>query len=298
MFRKNVSAGKVNFIVFIIFVFILGGSVELQINMNKKSARMACGMVLDQAESVIDKNAGDGADITEFISKMPFTETMTIYIWEDDGASFLPLPKKEGVRLKKTDKIEKEWNYLVSEKYKNYNLAVTYPLKKANVSVPGTTALLGLALMAALIIINIVIAQAFKAQEKSKSELQDTNNILETAGFGIWYIRLMEGKKPRMYANPKMKEVLGIEGQFLSEEEVYDFWYSRIPEKAVQSVQDSVQEMLDGNVSENTYQWEHPDKGMIYVRCGGACYEKGEKEQVLGGYHSDVTAIVTEDERR
>ena len=59
MFRKNVSAGKVNFIVFIIFVFILGGSVELQINMNKKSARMACGMVLDQAESVIDKNAGD-----------------------------------------------------------------------------------------------------------------------------------------------------------------------------------------------------------------------------------------------
>lgn len=25
MFRKNVSAGKVNFIVFIIFVFILGG---------------------------------------------------------------------------------------------------------------------------------------------------------------------------------------------------------------------------------------------------------------------------------
>lgn len=148
---------------------------------------------------------------------------MTIYIWEDDGASFLPLPKKEGVRLKKTEKIEKEWNYLVSEKYKNYNLAVTYPLKKANVSVPGTTALLGLALMAALIIINIVIAQAFKAQEKSKSELQDTNNILETAGFGIWYIRLMEGKKPRMYANPKMKEVLGIEGQFLSEEEVYDF---------------------------------------------------------------------------
>lgn len=49
MFRKNVSAGKVNFIVFIIFVFILGGSVELQINMNKKSVRMACGMVLDQA---------------------------------------------------------------------------------------------------------------------------------------------------------------------------------------------------------------------------------------------------------
>ena len=36
MLRKNVSAGKVNFIVFIIFVFILGGSVELQINMNKK----------------------------------------------------------------------------------------------------------------------------------------------------------------------------------------------------------------------------------------------------------------------
>lgn len=28
MFRKNVSAGKVNFILFIIFVFILGGIAD------------------------------------------------------------------------------------------------------------------------------------------------------------------------------------------------------------------------------------------------------------------------------
>lgn len=298
MFWKNVNTKKVNFTVFIIFVFILGGSVALQINMNEKSARMACTMVLDQAESVIDKNAGDDADIEEFIAKMPFSETMTIYIWEGDGPGFLPVPEKEGTRLKKTEKIDKERNYLVSEKYKNYNLAVAYPTNKANASVPTTTVLLGMALLVALLIINIVITKAFKELEKSKSELQDTNNIVANAGFGTWYIRLTEGRKPRMYANSKMKEVLGIEGQDLSEEEVYDFWYSRIPEEAVQSVQNSVQEMLDGKISENTYQWEHPEKGMIYVRCGGSCYKKGEKERILGGYHSDVTAIVTEDERR
>ena len=96
--------------------------------------------------------------------------------------------------------------------------------------------------MASLIIINVVIAESLKALEKSKGELQDTNNIVANAGYGTWYIRLTEGKKPRMYANPKMKEVLGIEGQSLSEEEVYDFWYSCIPEEAAQSVQDSVQE--------------------------------------------------------
>ena len=298
MFRKNVSTRKVSFIVCIIFVFILGGSVALQVHMNKKSARMACGMVLDQAESVIDKNAGDGADITEFISKMPFTETMTIYIWEGPADGFLPVPKKEGIRLKKTKKIDKEWNYLTSERYKNYNLSIAYPVNKANASVPTTTALLGFALLTAFFIINVVTAKAFKELEKNKGELQDTNNIVANAGFGTWYIRLTEGKRPKMYANPKMKEVLGIEGESLSEEEIYDFWYSRIPEEAIPSVQDSVQEMLAGNISENTYQWEHPDKGMIYVRCGGACYKKGEKEQVLGGYHSDVTAIVTEDERR
>ncbi len=79
-----------------------------------------------------------------------------------------------------------------------------------------------------------------------------------------------------MYANPKMKEALGDRGTKSTEEEVYEFWHSRIPEKQLPSVEDSVQEMLDGNVSENTYQWEHPEKGMIYVRCGGAAYENGE----------------------
>ncbi len=101
-----------------------------------------------------------------------------------------------------------------------------------------------------------------------------------------------------MSANPKMKEVLGVEGMNLSEENIYEFWYSRIPKEALDSVHASVQEMKEGIVSENTYRWEHPEKGMIYVRCGGTAYKIEEKMQVLGGYHSDVTEFVVESQRQ
>ena len=55
--------------------------------------------------------------------------------------------------------------------------------------------------------------------------------------------------------------------QNLSEEEIYEFWYFRSEKDAVPSVENSVKEMIDGKLSENTYQWSHPEKGMIYVLC-------------------------------
>ena len=95
-----------------------------------------------------------------------------------------------------------------------------------------------------------------------------------------------------------MQEALGIEGKNLTEEEIYEFWHSRIPEEELPSVEASVQEMLEGKVSENTYRWEHPEKGIIYVRCGGAAYKMEGKKQILGGYHGDVTKLVLEERNR
>ena len=298
MSQKSVNIKRINIIVMAIFVAILAVSAALQISNNKKSAVMACDMVMDQVESVIDRNVRYGEDIEKFIDKMPYTETMTIYIFPGHDTSFIYTEKEEGKRYYGVESFDEERNYLVSERYGDYSIAVTYPIDKANSNVVTMTIVLVIALLVALLIINVVVAKAFEAMEKSKSELEDTNSIVANAGFGTWYITLEEGKKPRMNANPKMKEVLGIEGQNLSEEDTYEFWYSRIPEDDIPSVQNSVEEMINGKVSENTYQWFHPKKGLIYVRCGGAAYKLDKKIQVLGGYHSDVTDIVMADQRR
>ncbi|MBE6123546.1 MAG: response regulator, partial [Erysipelotrichaceae bacterium] len=134
--------------------------------------------------------------------------------------------------------------------------------------------------------------------EESQKALRETDEIIASAGFGVWHIILEDGKAPRMRGNAKMIELLGIEGQNLTEEETYDFWYSRIDEAAVSSVQKSVAEMLEGKLSENTYLWNHPERGMIYVRCGGTSEALDEHTHHLSGYHSDVTEIVKAEQEK
>ena len=130
--------------------------------------------------------------------------------------------------------------------------------------------------------------------EYSKKELADAEDIIAEAGFGMWHIVLEDGKAPRMRGNEKMKELLGISGQDLTEEEVYEGWYSRIVEADIPLVQNSIAEMIEGQFSENTYRWEHPERGLMWVRCGGTSTHNGT-QQLLRGYHSDITDIVKEE---
>ncbi len=128
--------------------------------------------------------------------------------------------------------------------------------------------------------------------------LSEYNSILSNAGLGIWYIFLKDGKKPRLKPGSKMREILGITDGEMSEEEMYEYWDNGIVEEARPSVQASVQEMLSGKFSENTYMWKHPVKGITYVRCGGVAEMLPDGTAVLSGYHSDVTDIVLEDEKK
>ncbi len=128
--------------------------------------------------------------------------------------------------------------------------------------------------------------------KNSRDAFAETNDILANAGYGVWHIVLEEGRLPRMRGNAKMRELLGVAGQDLSEEELYDAWYSRILEEEIPSVQASMAEMLEGRLSENTYRWDHPERGVIYVRCGGTSAAREDGVQLLRGYHGDVTDIV------
>ena len=131
--------------------------------------------------------------------------------------------------------------------------------------------------------------QAFEALKNSKLEIDD---IIASAGIGVWHIYLFDGEKPRLKASPKMLELLGIENETLSEEELYDVWFNNIKKSSLPSVEASVKEMIENGFSENTYTWIHPKKGEVFVRCGGTSLKVEEKSFILRGYHSDVTHIV------
>ena len=131
--------------------------------------------------------------------------------------------------------------------------------------------------------------------EYSKQELADTDGIMADAGFGMWHMTLEEGKKPRLRANDKMKELLGITGKELTEEEIYDAWYSHVPETERPEVMKRIEEMLSGKLSECINLWIHPDGHEMYARFGGTVAANENGRQLLRGYYSDVTESVRED---
>ena len=134
-------------------------------------------------------------------------------------------------------------------------------------------------------------------EERKSAELAEMKDIISAANMGTWHIELIEGKAPRMTADYKMRELLGIAQKDLSPEEVYSAWYDNISPDAVQSVQNSVNRMKDGVRDENTYLWIHPILGERYVRCGGTAL-KVDRGYILRGYHYDVDEIVREQSRQ
>ncbi len=148
------------------------------------------------------------------------------------------------------------------------------------------------------------ISEFVQNKEKREAELEQMNAYLEgmesvisAADMGVWHIEMIEDKPPRLLGNKRMLELLGVYGKDMSEEEIYDFWFLNIKEDAVESVLQSVEEMKQGKISENTYLWNHPFLGQRFVRCGGTS-RKVEGGYILGGYHYDVDDMIREQNRQ
>lgn len=73
---------------------------------------------------------------------------------------------------------------------------------------------------------------------KSRLDYQlEMDEILRGAQIGIWTLEMDGVKAPRLHPNPTMCTLLGV-SQEMSPEEVYQFWYHRIPPKYVTPVLD------------------------------------------------------------
>ena len=98
---------------------------------------------------------------------------------------------------------------------------------------------------------------------KSRLDYQlEMDEILRGAQIGIWTLEMDGVKAPRLHPNPTMCTLLGV-SQEMSPEEVYQFWYHRIPPKYVTPVLDYIQKVIHESYSEITYPWNHPLLGQI-----------------------------------
>lgn len=133
---------------------------------------------------------------------------------------------------------------------------------------------------------------------KSRLDYQlEIDEILRGAQIGIWTLEMDGVKAPRLHPNPTMCTLLGV-SQEMSPEEVYQFWYHRLPPKYVTPVLDYIQKVIHESYSEITYPWNHPLLGQIWIRCGGILYPDYQGNGIcIRGYHQDVTRNI-ENERK
>lgn len=133
---------------------------------------------------------------------------------------------------------------------------------------------------------------------KSRLDYQlEMDEILRGAQIGIWTLEMDGVKAPRLHPNPTMCTLLGV-SQEMSPEEVYQFWYHRLPPKYVTPVLDYIQKVIHESYSGITYPWNHPLLGQIWIRCGGILYPDYQGNGIcIRGYHQDVTRNI-ENERK
>lgn len=123
-----------------------------------------------------------------------------------------------------------------------------------------------------------------------KMPLDKIRAVLDAAAVGVYRIVLTSGCKPRMETSAKMLELLRLERNCnLSEEEVYEYWFSRVCSDSIDLVKSTMKQINAGVQREAVYKWDNPKLGLRYVRCGGVCEILDDGTCIIEGYHSDIT---------
>lgn len=139
--------------------------------------------------------------------------------------------------------------------------------------------------------------EALASVKKSRKKLAEYNDIISTAGMGIWFVTLKEDGKNTLHGNDKFYELIGIDASNMSREEIHDYVKNRILPEDLPAFNNAIEKMKEGQFAEALYRWVHPTKGIIYNRCGGIGHKHADGTYALSGYHSDATSIV-ENERK
>lgn len=121
---------------------------------------------------------------------------------------------------------------------------------------------------------------------------QSIRNILREAQTGLWSIEMEEGKRPRLYADAIMLDLLGIRDASITPEDCYEWWYARIDQEYRPTVQRAVEKAAAGQRAEVKYPWKHPEQGRMYIRCGGIRDGEFACGIRLNGCHQNITDTI------
>ena len=118
------------------------------------------------------------------------------------------------------------------------------------------------------------------------------SEALRIGSTGLWAIELdTRGGAPRMMANETMLGLLGLE-EHPSPEECYGHWFGRIGEGYRHAVEEAMQAIIATRQHhEVQYPWRHPQRGVIFVRCGGRLLSDADGVLRVKGYHQDVSEL-------
>lgn len=119
-----------------------------------------------------------------------------------------------------------------------------------------------------------------KERENVRFAYFDAKEILSNVLIGLWMLRATpDGKTGKIYANPTMREVVGLEDS-LTPAEIYDFFISHLPEEELPRVEEMLKAMReDTRIVQLEFDWNHPVRGRARMRCTGKC--AGVKDGVV-----------------
>ena len=119
------------------------------------------------------------------------------------------------------------------------------------------------------------------------------SEALRAGSTGLWKILIdpHNPDAPKMFANDTMLILLGLDSH-PAPEKCYMHWFSRIDPGSVPKVLTIVERFISQGVhGEVQYPWNHPKRGMIFIRCGGRRVPTDDGLIHLMGYHQDVTEL-------
>ncbi|MCQ2091573.1 MAG: response regulator [Fibrobacter sp.] len=139
-------------------------------------------------------------------------------------------------------------------------------------------------------------------QENEKNEIQnrltEAHQVLASTGYGIWkYILDKDENICGLVGNSTWKKILGIQSSNLSPTETLEYLNSRFTKQSLRDANRDSNEMRRGMVKSKTLQWNHPEKGLIYLRAGGTKLVEADGTISISGFLGDVTEEMLQQEK-
>ncbi len=143
----------------------------------------------------------------------------------------------------------------------------------------------------------------YKRQDKNSISASDnritqseTQQTLSGSRTGIWKLIAHKDGKADMIFDDVMSDMMGFDRNAPSQDNI-----SRLTEHIADEDRERFNKYIDNLINigsdEIIYKWNHPTKGMRYIRCGGWKNSEENGVAVIRGYHQDITDIMKQHER-